>query len=108
MDCDGSRLLWMLHSVQFGILVLDEVHMAAADQFRAACRLRAKIIYGMTGSLVREDDRLGHLNGAIGGVLFRYHAPRQLTYDVYAVPLTNRVKLMTEELRARSIAYQAA
>ena len=40
---DYSVWLWLLHCKQFPALILDEVHLAAADHFQAACRLRANV-----------------------------------------------------------------
>ena len=50
--------------------VLDEVHLA--DQFRLACLLNFSSVVGFSGSLIREDEKLSHLNDLVGPVLFTY------------------------------------
>ena len=78
----GHLLVWFLHAYRFGTLVLDEVHLAAAEQFRCACRLNARVIVGLSGSLVREDDNLRCLTTSVGPVLYHYRAMRRIRYTI--------------------------
>ena len=66
--------------------MLDEVHVAAADHFVNGA-LRASVVCGLSGSLVREDERLGRLREAVGEVIFRHHETRGVRYEVRAVAL---------------------
>lgn len=95
--CSGSLqdfdhvILWMARVVPFGLLILDEVHVAAADHFSLACSLYAKVIVGLSGSLVREDDRLSLLETDVGPVLYRHRADRSVRYTVLKVALPRSV-----------------
>lgn len=104
---DSSLLLWLLHCEEFGALVLDEVHLAAADHFQHACRLRAGVVFGLSGSLVREDGRIARLASNVGPVLFRYHAERDMTYEVVRVPMDEEVAELVRQCRPRSKMEQA-
>lgn len=100
--CSGDKsshtylFLWMLHVRQFGLLILDEVHTAVADQFHTsyACRLKQSAIIGLSGSLVREDDRLQRLNDTIGPLLFRYHTSKNMTYTIAPASLHDDMPLL--------------
>lgn len=59
-----DRLMLM----RFGILVADEVHMAVVDYFMCAGFLRFSAVYGLSGSLVRGDDRFQLLSRNIGPI----------------------------------------
>mgnify|MGYP001959047272 CR=1 FL=1 len=78
-------IIWFAMVKQFGLLILDEVHLAAADQFRMACKLNYGAVYGFSGSLIREDEQLSHLN--IGNVLYSYITNKNVTYHLINVPL---------------------
>ena len=41
----SDPLLWMLCCKPFGVLILDEVHIAAADHFRVACSMPARVVW---------------------------------------------------------------
>lgn len=94
--------LWMLHIRPFGLLVLDEVHTAVADHFHTsfACRLKQECIIGLSGSLVREDDRLTRLNGTIGPLLYRYHTCKKLIYTL--VPASLHADMPSLKLNRRN------
>lgn len=70
----ADRLLMLLMCEPFALLLLDEVHMVVADHFLAACALRAAVVFGLSGSLVREDRRIGKLAEVVGPVVFAYGA----------------------------------
>jgi superfamily II DNA or RNA helicase len=84
---DRSLLLYLLHVVPIGTLILDEVHVAVADNFRFACCIRHNIVVGMSGSLIREDTRLVRLARYVGGTIFRHFVERRIDYYVFRVPL---------------------
>lgn len=86
-DVSTHKLLWALHCLPFGVLLLDEVHIGVADQFRSATQLNARVVVGLSGSMVREDDRLNRMAELVGPRLYRYHAMRTMRYDVLRVPL---------------------
>lgn len=96
-----TLLVWLLHCLSFGVLVLDEVHLAAADHFRAACRLRAGVVYGLSGSLVREDAHLTRLANLIGPVLFRHLSTQKVTYEIVRVPVSDEVRATLATLSRR-------
>ena len=84
-------ILWMARVIPFGLLILDEVHVAAADHFGLACSLYSRAIIGLSGSLVREDDRLPLLKVNVGPVLYRHRAQRFVTYTVVKVHIPEAV-----------------
>lgn len=67
----GQDLIEQIKARQWGIIVLDEVHLSFADKFwqvlnvvNAHCKL------GLTATLVREDDKIGELKNLIGPKLY--------------------------------------
>lgn len=56
---------------EWGLLVLDEVHVAPANTFRQCCdKIRSKCKLGLTATLLREDDKIGDLFYLIGPKLY--------------------------------------
>jgi len=56
---------------EWGLLVLDEVHVVPATLFRQVLSLvPAHCKLGLTATLVREDDKIGELNYLIGPKLY--------------------------------------
>ena len=102
-----DRLLMMLMCERFGVLVMDEVHMAVADYFISACRLRSSAVYGLSGSLVREDDRIGRLVSNVGPSLFRYIVQRDVHVCIVRVDMSDDHRRTLEGLRTRSKYEQA-
>lgn len=90
-ESTDATIIWLARVKRFGLLILDEVHLAAADHFRLACSLRASAVVGLSGSLVREDDRLVRLESLVGDVLFRYRAERNVNYSVVRVSIPSHV-----------------
>lgn len=84
-------VVWFLRLLPLKVLILDEAHMAVAEQFSVACDLNACVAVGLSGSLVREDARLGHLMQLVGPVLFCFHAQRDVLYTLVTVPLLDPV-----------------
>lgn len=55
----------------WGLLLLDEVHVIAADMFQTVIHeTRTHCKLGLTATLVREDDQIGSLNYLIGPKLY--------------------------------------
>lgn len=77
---DRNLLVFLLHVLPLGTLILDEVHVAVADHFRYACCLRHDLVVGMSGSLIREDMRLQRLESYVGTTTFRYFVARHIEY----------------------------
>ncbi len=109
-DTSCPTLLWYLHCLPFAVLLLDEVHVAAADHFHLACRLRASVVYGLTGSLVREDDLLTRLHSSLGStVLFQYHRATPLRYDVWHIRVDDTYRAeAVESFPANGVGEEAA
>ena len=59
----------MLSIDEVGLLLLDEVHSAPAKTFSSVCRVRARVIIGLTATLCREDNGIQLLHKHIGPVL---------------------------------------
>ena len=68
---ESRRAMERLQSVDWGLMLLDEVHIAPATVFRKVLqRVRALTILGLTATLVREDDLIEDLNFLIGPKLY--------------------------------------
>ena len=99
---DGHRLMWALHCIRFGLLILDEVHMGVADQFRLASGLNASAVYGLSGSMIREDDRLQRMVHLVGPKLYCYHSDRTMHYEIIRTPLSQELHKMVTSCNRRS------
>ena len=59
----------------WGLLLLDEVHMAPANTYqRCMSRVKARCVVGLTATLLREDKGIDAIPRLIGPVLFEAHA----------------------------------
>ena len=68
---ESRRAMEMLQSTDWGLMLLDEVHIAPAKTFRRTLqRVRAHTILGLTATLVREDGLIDDLNYLIGPKLY--------------------------------------
>ncbi|RKP02522.1 hypothetical protein CXG81DRAFT_1831, partial [Caulochytrium protostelioides] len=68
---DAQKMMDFLQSREWGLLILDEVHVVPAEIFRKVLVLvktHAKL--GLTATLVREDDKIKNLKYLIGPKLF--------------------------------------
>ena len=68
---DGERLIEAVKAREWGLMLLDEVHVVPAQTFRrvlAVCNAHCKL--GLTATLVREDDLITDLNFLIGPKLY--------------------------------------
>eukprot|EP00771_Trimastix_marina_P001846 gnl/Trimastix_PCT/2951.p1 GENE.gnl/Trimastix_PCT/2951~~gnl/Trimastix_PCT/2951.p1 ORF type:complete len:780 (+),score=291.36 gnl/Trimastix_PCT/2951:43-2382(+) len=67
----SARIMQELESREWGLVVLDEVHVVPAHVFRRVCSVvKAHCKLGLTATLVREDERIGDLNYLIGPKLY--------------------------------------
>ena len=69
---EGSeRILEAIRSREWGCMLLDEVHVVPAAMFRKVIGItKAHCKLGLTATLVREDDKVDHLNFLIGPKLY--------------------------------------
>jgi len=70
-SADGERLIEAVKGREWGLMLLDEVHVVPAQTFRrvlAVCNAHCKL--GLTATLVREDDLITDLNFLIGPKLY--------------------------------------
>lgn len=68
---ESKRILNLIKGREWGILVLDEVHVVPAEKFRKAIFFSgAHTKLGLTATLVREDHKEGDLNFLIGPKLY--------------------------------------
>jgi len=67
----GARMMASLRSKEWGLMLLDEVHVVPAAMFRKVLTVaKAHCKLGLTATLVREDARIGDLNFLIGPKLY--------------------------------------
>ncbi|KAJ7106807.1 P-loop containing nucleoside triphosphate hydrolase protein [Mycena crocata] len=68
---EAARMMGFLTSREWGLLILDEVHVAPATVFRrVVTTIKAHAKLGLTATLVREDDKIADLNHMIGPKLY--------------------------------------
>lgn len=68
---DSQRALAELRGREWGLMLLDEVHVVPAAMFRKVIGItKAHCKLGLTATLVREDEKVEHLNFLIGPKLY--------------------------------------
>eukprot|EP00835_Amoeboradix_gromovi_P001183 NODE_49_length_27162_cov_0.380039.p3 type:complete len:674 gc:universal NODE_49_length_27162_cov_0.380039:10476-12497(+) len=68
---DTQIIMSKLESVEFGLVILDEVHVVPAQIFRKVITtIRAHTKLGLTATLVREDEKIDDLSFLIGPKLY--------------------------------------
>ncbi|KAI9163432.1 DNA excision repair ERCC-3 [Paramyrothecium foliicola] len=68
---DSKRMMDFLQSREWGLMLLDEVHVVPADMFRRVISsIKSHSKLGLTATLLREDDKISHLNFLIGPKLY--------------------------------------
>jgi len=68
---ESERILAAIRGREWGLMLLDEVHVVPADMFRKVVGLtKAHCKLGLTATLVREDEKIEHLNFLIGPKLY--------------------------------------
>jgi DNA excision repair protein ERCC-3 len=68
---DSQKMMDFLTSREWGLMILDEVHVAPAQMFRrvtSVIKTHSKL--GLTATLLREDDKISDLNFLIGPKLY--------------------------------------
>ncbi|KAK1751804.1 P-loop containing nucleoside triphosphate hydrolase protein [Echria macrotheca] len=68
---DSKKMMDFLRGREWGLMLLDEVHVVPAEIFRrvvASIKSHSKL--GLTATLLREDDKISHLNYLIGPKLY--------------------------------------
>lgn len=68
---DAAKMMQFLTNREWGLMLLDEVHVVPAMVFRkVASRIKTHSKLGLTATLLREDDKISDLNFLIGPKLF--------------------------------------
>jgi DNA excision repair protein ERCC-3 len=105
----SDRAMRRIRAMEWGLLILDEVHQVPARTFRrvlSACPAHCKL--GLTATMIREDDRIEDLNFLIGPKLYEAnwldladcgHLARVQCTEVWT-PMT--AEFCAEYLKARS------
>lgn len=64
---DTQQVMEWIDGEEWGLIVLDEVHVVPAKMFRKVGEnIRAHCKFGLTATLLREDDKITNLNFVIG------------------------------------------
>ncbi|KAI9047360.1 hypothetical protein LZ554_008807 [Drepanopeziza brunnea f. sp. 'monogermtubi'] len=68
---DSQKMMDFLTSREWGLMILDEVHVAPAHMFRRVTSIiKTHSKLGLTATLLREDDKISDLNFLIGPKLY--------------------------------------
>lgn len=68
---ESERMLNELKKKEWGLLLLDEVHVVPANVFRRVIGvIKAHCKLGLTATLLREDEKIGDINFLIGPKLY--------------------------------------
>ncbi|RMZ83986.1 hypothetical protein DV737_g1260, partial [Chaetothyriales sp. CBS 132003] len=68
---DTQQMLNWVYGQDWGLMILDEVHVVPAKMFRqVGSNIRAHCKLGLTATLLREDDKITDLNFLIGPKLY--------------------------------------
>lgn len=68
---ESNRIMDQIRSREWGMILLDEVHVVPAQMFRTVISIaKAHCKLGLTATLVREDERIDDLNFLIGPKLY--------------------------------------
>lgn len=68
---DSQQVMDFITSREWGLMVLDEVHVVPAEMFRrVTSRVKTHSKLGLTATLLREDDKIKDLNFLIGPKLY--------------------------------------
>ncbi|KAI9013844.1 ribosomal protein S26e-domain-containing protein [Phycomyces nitens] len=72
-SADSKRMSTFIHSTDWGVVILDEVHQVPASGYsKAITKLKARVRLGLTATMLREDEKIDDLNTIVGPTL--YHA----------------------------------
>ena len=68
---DSQKVMDFIESREWGLMLLDEVHVVPADMFqKVTYKVKAHSKLGLTATLLREDDKIQDLNFLIGPKLY--------------------------------------
>ncbi|CAK7270733.1 DNA repair helicase RAD25 [Sporothrix epigloea] len=68
---ESAKMIKFLQSREWGLMLLDEVHVVPAQMFRRVIgNIKAHSKLGLTATLLREDDKIEDLNFLIGPKLY--------------------------------------
>ncbi|KAE8446188.1 DNA repair helicase RAD25 [Mollisiaceae sp. DMI_Dod_QoI] len=68
---DSQKMMDFLTGREWGLMILDEVHVAPAHMFRRVTSIiKTHSKLGLTATLLREDDKISDLNFLIGPKLY--------------------------------------
>jgi len=68
---ENERIFDMIKSIEWGLMILDEVQVMPAKMFRTVIRTcKAHCKLGLSATLVREDEKIKDLNFLIGPKLY--------------------------------------
>ncbi|KAH8653450.1 P-loop containing nucleoside triphosphate hydrolase protein [Xylariales sp. PMI_506] len=68
---DSQKMMDWLTGREWGLMLLDEVHVVPANIFRkVSSHIKSHSKLGLTATLLREDDKIGDLNFLIGPKLY--------------------------------------
>ncbi|EME43363.1 hypothetical protein DOTSEDRAFT_72690 [Dothistroma septosporum NZE10] len=68
---DSAQVMADITSREWGLMILDEVHVVPAEMFRRVTeRIKTHSKLGLTATLLREDDKIKDLNFLIGPKLY--------------------------------------
>lgn len=71
MSKERESMLAEISKREWGLLILDEVHVCPANNFqKIITHVKAHCKLGLTATLVREDDKIGDLDFLIGPKLY--------------------------------------
>jgi DNA excision repair protein ERCC-3 len=68
---DTQKMIDWLSGREWGLMLLDEVHVVPANIFRKVIStIKSHSKLGLTATLLREDDKISHLNFLVGPKLY--------------------------------------
>jgi DNA excision repair protein ERCC-3 len=68
---DTQKMIDFLGGREWGLMLLDEVHVVPAEIFRKVIStIKSHSKLGLTATLLREDDKISHLNFLVGPKLY--------------------------------------
>ncbi|KZF25495.1 DNA repair helicase rad25 [Xylona heveae TC161] len=68
---ESANMIKFLQSREWGLMLLDEVHVVPAEMFRSVIgTIKSHAKLGLTATLLREDDKIEDLNFLIGPKLY--------------------------------------
>ncbi|KAI5297940.1 DNA repair helicase RAD25 [Ascosphaera atra] len=68
---DAEKMMEWMQSREWGLMILDEVHVVPASMFRkVTSQIGTQAKLGLTATLLREDDKIKDLNFLIGPKLY--------------------------------------